>query len=263
MDLGIRGIRPRRRAVARIVVHARQRLLRHPRCCAREQGGPGALPGHLRRRDLQPPGIRCGGATGGERGPGEPPQLAAPAVPSSFRRRIGGPVVLSRRAAIVRLPAHIGSPPCHVDAHVPVLGRRGGRRAERGTGPPGAHGGSAPGRAPNRFHVRGVVGRGRGRVRPRRRRDQQQRPPLPVPQPEPPDPGADGRGGERYDVAALPDQQLRHRDQHGGAYGRHGTAARVVRASPVQPPRRTPTGDPDSPGPARRGREDRGPAHLT
>ena len=85
LDPGLRRFRPGVGAAPGGVVHARQRLLRHPRGRSRGGGRRGPLPRHLCRRLLQPGGQPGRRPRGRERGPGQPAQLAAPDLPGPGR----------------------------------------------------------------------------------------------------------------------------------------------------------------------------------
>ena len=93
LDAGLRRLRPRPPGAAGGAVRGRQRLLRDPRGPARGLRRRGPLPGHLRRRPLQPGPDRHRRAHGRERGPGQRPQLAAAPLPhrerALVRRRVG------------------------------------------------------------------------------------------------------------------------------------------------------------------------------
>ena len=85
LDAGLRGLRAGQAGAARGAVHAGQRLLRHarraPEAEADESHYPGTyLAGVYNRLK---PGLRAGG---GERGPGQCPELAAAALPDRGRR---------------------------------------------------------------------------------------------------------------------------------------------------------------------------------
>ena len=82
---------------ARDAVRAGQRVFRDPWRASRSAGRRCQLPGHIRRRPLQPAGQRRRWPSGRERGPGQRPQLAAAAVPD-------------RRRSMVRPPAGRGLP---------------------------------------------------------------------------------------------------------------------------------------------------------
>ena len=79
------GFDPARQGLARGAMRAGQRVLRYPWRPARGQGRRRQLPGHLCGRPLQPADQRGRRSAGGERGPGQRPQLAAAAIPD--RRR--------------------------------------------------------------------------------------------------------------------------------------------------------------------------------
>jgi beta-phosphoglucomutase-like phosphatase (HAD superfamily) len=76
LDAGVPRLRPRPSGATQGALLAGQRVLRHPGCPARGQGRRRQLPGHLRRRPVQPAGQRRRRTPGRERGPGEPPELA-------------------------------------------------------------------------------------------------------------------------------------------------------------------------------------------
>ena len=96
MDAGLRRLRPRTARAAGGAVCAGQRLLRDSWRAARGESRRRQLPGHLRGRPLQPAGQRSRRPSGGERGPGQRPQLAATAI-SDLRRWS-----VVRRAAVRR-----------------------------------------------------------------------------------------------------------------------------------------------------------------
>ena len=85
LDARLRRLRPGPARAARGAVRAGQRVLRDPRRPAGGRGRRRQLPGHLRRRPVQPAADRDRRADGRERGPGQRPELAAAAVPD--RRR--------------------------------------------------------------------------------------------------------------------------------------------------------------------------------
>jgi HAD superfamily hydrolase (TIGR01509 family) len=166
---GLRRLRPAGRAAPGGAVHPRQRLLRHPRSRARGGRRCRPLPRDLCRRGLQPPGQPGRRPRGGERGPGQRAQLAAPDDPVG-RWAVAGP----GGAGGARLPA--GARPAPGRAHAPAPCPRPGRQGDRGDPAPfRLHGRPAPGRPGDHGGPRELVGIAGGPLGPGRAGDQRRR----------------------------------------------------------------------------------------
>ncbi len=180
-------------------MHARQRLLRHEGRGTRGPRRRGALPGHIRRGLLRPPGHRGRRANGRERRHREHAELAAADVQDRRRR-----VVRPSPARPSRLPA--GPRPTPRGAHPRRALPRSRRQGDAGD--PAAlrrHVATAPGRAGDHARGRELVGADRAALGPRRHGDQHRGRSLPGSAWRPSRPCRAGRSGQRRDLPAGPD----------------------------------------------------------
>ncbi len=239
-------------------MRARQRVLHDPgrRPRVHRRGAP--LPGHVRGGLLRPARLRRSGPGGGERGPGQPAQLAAATVP---RRRHA--VVHPGPPGAAGVPAGPRPAPRRPDPHAALPGPA----RPPHPGHPAAlrpRGRSAPGRAGDHHPRRGLVRATGGRVGAGRHGHQRRRGPLPGPQRGTPATGGhrEQRGG--CGLVAGAHRHLLHPHRGGGphpAHRRRGPGA-LPGGGPAPPPRRPPVGHPGTAGPGGHDRKDSRPAHL-
>ena len=167
LGVGLRGLRSRPGGAAGGAVHPRQRLLRHAGRGARGPRRRRALPGHLRRRLLRPPGHRGRRANGRERGHRERAELAAADVPDR-QTASGSTSAGSTFSATGRSSTYAaGCSPVSCDARDPA--------GQGDAGDPAAvrrHVAAAPGRAGDHDRGRELVGADRAALGPRRHGDQ-------------------------------------------------------------------------------------------